>query len=256
MEALHQKHADGEVRVFIIDVNEDKSIGGPWAAGHNLTFPVLLDTDGKVSTSFAPEGILPDLPRDQIPIGSNLIIDREGKIQFYSLLDTKNFDARLVALKEKLYALIAAESPRQSTGGKPNVTTVISLNEPELVTLRKGGSTVTTIAFTIKDGFHVLADAGREKSLIPLRIDLAPNEHVTVGELSYPKSEPLALLGSDNPLGVYSGEVGATLSLSANSAAKLWQGTLEGQIVFQSCNDRACFPPDSLRLLIPIRIIE
>ena len=65
--------------------------------------------DGSVSTSYAPPGVLPDLPRDQVPIASNLIIDREGKIRFYSLLDSRNFDAKLVALTARLEELLASE---------------------------------------------------------------------------------------------------------------------------------------------------
>jgi hypothetical protein len=53
--------------------------------------------------------VLPDLPRDQIPIASNLIIDREGRIQFYSLLDSRNFDAKLIALKARLDEPLEAE---------------------------------------------------------------------------------------------------------------------------------------------------
>jgi peroxiredoxin len=74
-----------------------------------FTFPVLLDEDGSVAASYAPEGILPDLPRGQVPIASNIIIDKDGKIQFYLLLDSRNFDAKLIALKERLNGLLAAE---------------------------------------------------------------------------------------------------------------------------------------------------
>ena len=73
-----------------------------------FTFPVLLDEDGSVAASYAPEGVLPDLPRDQVPIASNIIVDKDGKIQFYSLLDSRNFDAKLIALKERLNGLLAA----------------------------------------------------------------------------------------------------------------------------------------------------
>jgi hypothetical protein len=70
-----------------------------YAERFGFSFPFLMDTDGAVSTSFAPEGVLPDLPRDQVPIASNLIIDAEGKIRFYSLLDTTSFDAKLIQLQ-------------------------------------------------------------------------------------------------------------------------------------------------------------
>lgn len=88
---------------------ESKEITAAWAEKMGFTFPVLLDEDGSVSASYAPEGLLPDLPRDQVPIASNLIIDKEGKIQFYSLLDSRNFDAKLIALKKRLDGLLAEE---------------------------------------------------------------------------------------------------------------------------------------------------
>jgi peroxiredoxin len=73
---------------------------------HKFTFPVLLDSDGQVAATYAPVGVLPDLPRHEVPIASNLIIDQQGKIQFYTLLDSQNFDAKLIALTKKLNQLI------------------------------------------------------------------------------------------------------------------------------------------------------
>lgn len=73
----------------------------------NFTIPVLLDTEGEVATRYAPPDAVPDLPRDQVPIGSNLIIDPEGNIAFNSLLDSMNFDAKLIALQARLDELLA-----------------------------------------------------------------------------------------------------------------------------------------------------
>lgn len=79
-----------------------------WAQRCEFSFPVLLDPDGKATEAYAPPGVLPDLPRNQVPIASNLIIDREGRIRFFSLLDSANFDARLVALRARLEELLQA----------------------------------------------------------------------------------------------------------------------------------------------------
>ncbi len=95
--------------MLVIDVKDTREAAQRFATRSGFTFPVLLDADGKVSESYAPAGVLPDLPRDQVPIASNLIIDREGRIRFYSLLDSANFDARLVALTARLEELLAAQ---------------------------------------------------------------------------------------------------------------------------------------------------
>lgn len=97
------------MQALVINVMEDREPATKWAAKLKWSIPVLLDTDGKVATRYAPEGVVPDLPRDQVPIASNLIIDPEGRIQFYSLLDSRNFDAKLVALTARLESLLGAE---------------------------------------------------------------------------------------------------------------------------------------------------
>ena len=109
MQALNDKYADQGVVALVINVLEDEETASTWKQSVEWEIPMLLDLDGKVAERYAPEGLLPDLPRNQIPIASNLIIDRDGNIQFYSLLDSRNFDARLVALTERLEALLAAE---------------------------------------------------------------------------------------------------------------------------------------------------
>jgi len=97
------------VQVLVIDVLETEEAARTYAERSKFTFPVLLDTDGEVSASYAPADVLPDLPRNQVPIASNMIIDDQGRIRFYSLLDSANFDAKLVQLQERLDRLLAAE---------------------------------------------------------------------------------------------------------------------------------------------------
>jgi alkyl hydroperoxide reductase subunit AhpC len=114
LEALWQKYKSRNVQVLIIDVKESKEITAKWAAARKFTFPVLLDTDGKVSASYAPADVLPDLARDEVCVASNLIIDPDGKIQFFSLLDSKAFDAKLIALTKRLEALFLERKSQKS----------------------------------------------------------------------------------------------------------------------------------------------
>ena len=103
LEQLHQDYKDRGVVVLLIDVKEpEELVRAQMKERHGLTFPILLDPDGAMASSYAPEGVLPDLARDEVMLASNLIIDKQGQIQFMSLLDSKNFDAELVALKARL----------------------------------------------------------------------------------------------------------------------------------------------------------
>jgi peroxiredoxin len=105
---LYNDYRDKGVAVFIIDVREDIELIKKAFARFNFSFPVLLDADGKVSANYAPEGVQPALERYEVPIASNLIVDKEGRIRFYSLLNTTSFDAKLTSLKLKLDQLIEA----------------------------------------------------------------------------------------------------------------------------------------------------
>lgn len=110
LEALYQDYKDRNVEVLIIDVKEpDHLVKEKLQDRFNFSFPVLLDEDGAVAASFAPEGVLPDLARDEVMLASNLLIDPDGQIQFMSLLDSRNFDAKLIALKEVLDGLLAGQ---------------------------------------------------------------------------------------------------------------------------------------------------
>ncbi len=111
LEQLYKDYAQKGVQVFIVDVKESKELVTKLSQKFNFTFPILLDEDGAISTKYAPEGVLPDLPRDEVPLASNLIIDKEGNIRFYSLLNTTNFDAKLTKIKQKLDELLSAEKP-------------------------------------------------------------------------------------------------------------------------------------------------
>ena len=94
------------MQVLVIDVKESAEASRVYAERSGFTFPVLLDADVSVSASYAPEGVLPDIAREDVPIASNLIIDTAGTIRFFSLLDSQNFDAKLVQLKARLDELL------------------------------------------------------------------------------------------------------------------------------------------------------
>jgi peroxiredoxin len=109
LQALYLSYKDKGVQVLIIDVKENKELVTQTFKKFNFSFPVLLDEDGKVAVAYAPTGVLPDLARDEVVLASNLIIDKEGIIRFYSLLNTTSFDAKLVTMQKKLDELLSKQ---------------------------------------------------------------------------------------------------------------------------------------------------
>ena len=109
LDSLYKSYKGKGVQVLIIDVKEGRDLVSQSLKRFNFSFPVLLDEDGKVAASYAPAGVLPDLARDEVVLASNLIIDREGKIRFYSLLNTTSFDAKLISARKKLDELLSQQ---------------------------------------------------------------------------------------------------------------------------------------------------
>lgn len=107
LEKMSNEYADLNVKVLIIDVRESRDlVYSRLQERFNFTFPVLLDIDGSVAASFAPDDTHPDLAKDEIMIASNILVDPQGKIEFLSLLDSKNFDSELKDLKTRLHELL------------------------------------------------------------------------------------------------------------------------------------------------------
>ena len=107
LELLHKTYRDRGVQVLIVDIGESKRIVQRSAQKLGFTFPVLLDADGSAAKLYAPpKSVQPDLGRDEVMVASNLLIDRDGRIRFFSLLDSAAFDAKLTALRAVLDDLL------------------------------------------------------------------------------------------------------------------------------------------------------
>jgi len=104
---MAKKYKDRGVEFLVIGTGEPKNLTTRLVTQAGFTLPVLLDRDGRVAIAYNP-GIMPELRPSEVAIAANLIIDPEGKIQFFSLLDSKHFDSRLVKLQQRLDNLLQA----------------------------------------------------------------------------------------------------------------------------------------------------
>ena len=110
LEALYQEYKDVGVQVLVVNVGETDEKAAEWKEEAGFSFPMLMDRDGAISATYAPAEAQPDLPRHEVMIASNLIIDGNGMVRFMSLLDTNNFDAKLIALRAHLDEVLAEGS--------------------------------------------------------------------------------------------------------------------------------------------------
>jgi peroxiredoxin len=103
---------DDRVKVVAIDIKEGDEGYAKYVGRVKLPFPVLHDPTGAVTTTFTPPLAQPAIKdRATVLVTSNMVLDPEGKIRFFTMVDTVHFDARLVHARGAIEGLLA-QAPR------------------------------------------------------------------------------------------------------------------------------------------------
>ena len=127
----------------------------------------------------------------------------------------------------------APETPSWVTG-LPVAKVSVASGKPAKVQLR----------FKVAEGYHINSNKPGSDLLIPTKLQLNPPTDIGVGSISYPKGHDLTLaIAPDQPLKVYTGEFTIAAKVSAMRTASPGKYKVHGQLKYQACNDRSCFPP-------------
>jgi peroxiredoxin len=107
LKVLADDYRDKNVMVVAVDVKEDDASYAKYLARMPMPFPVLWDKTGEVTASFAPPGAQPALAdRSMVLVTSNLVLDEQGTIRFFTMVDTVHFDAKLVHARAAIDRLL------------------------------------------------------------------------------------------------------------------------------------------------------
>jgi len=97
LEALAEEYAGKKVKVVAVDIKESDAGYRKYLEREKMSFPILRDATGEVTKAFTPDHAQPSIAdRSTVLVTSNLVIDPQGKIAFFTMVDTLHFDARLV----------------------------------------------------------------------------------------------------------------------------------------------------------------
>lgn len=112
--ALADDYKGKNVRVLAVNMKEPDAGYAKYLARVKMPFPVLRDRDGAVAMSYTPPRAQPNVvDRTTVVVTSNLVIDPQGRVQFFTMVDTVHFDAKLVHARAKIDSLLA----RGTAGG-------------------------------------------------------------------------------------------------------------------------------------------
>ena len=113
------------------------------------------------------------------------------------------------------------------------------------------------LRFKIAAGYHINSNQPGSELLIPTKLQLNPPTDIGVGSIIYPKGHDLTLaITPDQPLNVYTGEFVITGKVSATRTASPGTYKVHGQLKYQACNDRACFPPKLVPVEFEVKVLK
>ncbi len=138
--------------------------------------------------------------------------------------------------------LFASAAFAQQPSNGPSVSVVGS---PEVV-VKSGGTATAKLTFRVNPGFHVNSNKPNSELLIPTTLKLSPPSEVMIANITYPAGEQITFpFSPDEKLSVYSGDFHVTALVRTAKGTPTGRFRVHGEIKFQACNDRQCFPPKS-----------
>jgi DsbC/DsbD-like thiol-disulfide interchange protein len=143
----------------------------------------------------------------------------------------------------------------QNTSEPPSINSVdVVKANPQEITIAAGESGDAVVKLQITDGYHVNANPASFSYLIPTLLELTPADGVAVEFITYPDPLTRKFSFSEKPLAVYEGETTLKARLKADKASKPGTHNLSAKLRVQACDDKVCYAPGSIDLVVPVNI--
>jgi len=113
------------------------------------------------------------------------------------------------------------------------------------------------LKFRVGEGYHVNSNRPRSDLLIPTQLKLNAPSGITVPRIVYPEGKDFSLSFSPGEsLSVYSGEFAIQAILKPLPAQPAGSYRVQGELAYQACSDRACFPPKKLPVSFEVMVLK
>ena len=121
-----------------------------------------------------------------------------------------------------------------------------------------GAKTVPVeLKFAIQPEMHINSNHPTTENLIPTKLVLDLPTDISVVKTIYPAGKDFAFaFDPSEKLNVYSGEFLITLHVRPANGASAGTFRVHGDLQYQACNDRACFPPKKLPVEFEVTVLK
>lgn len=135
--------------------------------------------------------------------------------------------------------------------GGPSVSQV---SQPTVV-VTPGRTSQVTLTFRVAGNFHINSHKPLDELLLPTELKLSPPTEIMISKVTYPEGELLNFpFSPETKLSVYSGDFEVTASVKPTSTAPAGTFRVHGDLKFQACNDRQCFPPKKVPIQFDVKV--
>ena len=110
------------------------------------------------------------------------------------------------------------------------------------------------IPVSVQPGFHVNGDKPSEEYLIPLKLTWTATGALQPGAIIYPKATQEKYEFAEKPLLVLTGNFDIVANFKVAGNASAGPGSAAGKLLYQACNNRACFQPKTVNVTVNYRI--
>jgi hypothetical protein len=138
-------------------------------------------------------------------------------------------------------------------GSSPAVT----VQPIDTVVVARGGKADLNISMLVNRGFHVNSNKPHDELLMPTVVHLNPPQGIMIMNIQYPAGEELALpfMGNEK-LSVYSGNFAVNAEVRIPKSAALGTLRVHGEVKYQACDNRQCFPPKTTPLEFDVKVVK
>ncbi len=128
------------------------------------------------------------------------------------------------------------------------ISTVLTVTPPEKIAGKKNEIVTADFTLQLKNGFHVNSNKPNDEFLIPLRFTWTDGA-AQAGEVTFPKPDQEKYEFSVQPVSVFTGKFKSQTKFKLVST-----GIVNGKLRYQACSDKACLPPRTIEVKVPVEV--
>lgn len=122
------------------------------------------------------------------------------------------------------------------------------------VEIKAGESLEAIVKINTQSGYHINANPPSFEYLKATELDLEGTPEISVDYIYYPNPLVKKFEFSPEPIRVYEGETQLKVMLVADKSAQPGRRTLPAKLNVQACDEKVCYPPGAIDLVIPVTI--